>query len=159
APKLASFRSRFALSLSIRAWLNIVEANEVDVLASTVLGDFEHVQDAEESGFTCKLWCDIREANRFDRIDLNGAFLHWVSTADEDMRPRPEADAAGDFAAADSVAKSFREDHLRLAARNANPNHLFVFKAEVNSCENKPFPGAFHMRSRELGTGLAVSPL
>src|SRR5262249_40071066 len=100
-----------ALVFALGARSHIVEANEKDVLASTVLGDFEQIEDAEESGFACKLWCDIREANRFDRINLDGAFLHGVSTADEDVRPRPEANAAGDFAAAHSVAKSFREGH------------------------------------------------
>jgi hypothetical protein len=45
------------------------------------------------------------------------AVVHSVTTPDLDMRTRPDADAAFDSAAPDSLAKAFGEHHLKVASR------------------------------------------
>ena len=45
--EIFSARAGFALSLSLRVWPNVVELNQI--LAATMFGDLEQVQNAEES--------------------------------------------------------------------------------------------------------------
>jgi len=88
-----------------------VEADEVDVVAFAVFGYFEQVEDAEEAGFAGELRRDVGQADGFDGVDLDFTFLHFVTIASDDVRARPDADAGGDFAAADAVTETFGEDH------------------------------------------------
>jgi len=101
-----------------------VKADQIDIFTASVFCDFEQVEHAEETGFACQFWGDIREADSFDGVDFDGSFLtsvfvstnpeprfHGVSLADGDARAQPKADGARDFAAANAIAKAFGEDH------------------------------------------------
>ena len=88
-----------------------MEADEVDVLAFAVLGDFEQIEDAEEAGGAGELGSDVWKADGFDGVDFDVAFFHLVTLADGDAWAKPEANAAGDAAGADAVAKALGEYH------------------------------------------------
>ena len=88
-----------------------MEADEVDVVAGAVLGYFEEVEDAEEAGGSGELRGDVGEADGLDGVDLDLALFHAVAVADDDVRARPDADAAGDFSAADAFAETLGEYH------------------------------------------------
>jgi hypothetical protein len=96
---------------------DVVEADEVDVVAAAVLGDLEKVEDTEETGGASKVRGDVGEADLFDGVDFDFPFFHAVAAADADVGAGPDADAAGDFAAANAVAKAFGEDHGESLAR------------------------------------------
>jgi hypothetical protein len=74
-----------------------------------VLGYFEQVEDAEETGCAGQCRGDIRQADGLDGVDF--AFVHAVTRACFYVGARPDADAAGDFAAANSIAEALGEDH------------------------------------------------
>jgi hypothetical protein len=76
-----------------------------------VFGDFQQIEDAEESGLECQCRSDVRKSYRFNGINLDLAFVHAITGADRDMGPRPDAHAASDFAATDSFPGAFLEDH------------------------------------------------
>lgn len=101
----------FARALACNAWPHIVEANEVDVLATAVFCNLEQIENSKESRFTREFWRDIRKPNRFDGIDFDGAFVHAVSFANRYMRTDPKTNGAGDFSATNSFPKSFGEYH------------------------------------------------
>jgi hypothetical protein len=90
---------------------DVVEADEVDVLAFAVFGDLEQVENAEEAGGACELGSDVGKADRFDGVNLDVAVFHWIAFADGDACAQPEAHGAGDPAGADAFAKAFGEDH------------------------------------------------
>jgi hypothetical protein len=92
-----------------------LEADEVDVVAGAVLGYFEEIDEAEEAGCAGKLRGDVGKADGFDRVDL--AFFHAVAVAGDHVGAGPDADAAGDFAAADAFAKALGEGHGESLAR------------------------------------------
>jgi len=106
----------FTAEGSFGPWAEVVEANQVNVFALAVLGDFEQIEDAEKSGGAGELGSDVGKADRLDRIDFDCAFLHAVLGAYFDVRARPDADATGDFAAADAVAKTLGECHGEILA-------------------------------------------
>lgn len=103
--------SRNLSRLSAAARRDVVEADEVDVVAFAVLGYFKEIEDAEESRGAGKLRGDVGEADWLDGVDFDLAFFHAVAGADGHVRACPDADAAGDLAAADSFAKVFGERH------------------------------------------------
>jgi hypothetical protein len=80
-----------------------------------VLGDFEQVQHTEKTGFARELRSDVGKAVRLDRVDFNLAFFHAVARAHVDAWTHPDAVAAGDVTAADTVAKAFGEGHAEIA--------------------------------------------
>ena len=88
-----------------------MEADQIDVFAFAVLGDFQQIDEAQETRFARQLRSDVRKADRLDGIDFDLAFFHAVAVADLDVGARPDADAARDFAAADSLAKALGEHH------------------------------------------------
>ncbi len=83
-----------------------MEADQVDVLAGAVLGDFQKIDEAEESGFAGELRGDFLKADLLDGVDFDVAFFHAIAVAGFDVRILPDADAAGNFAAADAVAEA-----------------------------------------------------
>jgi hypothetical protein len=99
------------LTYSLGARSDLVEADQINIIASTVFRDFEQVQNAEESGLAREFRSNIWEPYRFNRIDLNLAFLHKVARAYSDAGPRPDSHTASDFSATYSLAKSFSERH------------------------------------------------
>jgi len=88
-----------------------MEADEVNVVAGAVLGDFEEIKDAEEAGFAGESGSDVGEADGLDGVNDDGAFSHGVATANFDVRASPDTDAASDFAAANAFAKALGEHH------------------------------------------------
>jgi hypothetical protein len=73
--------------------------------------DLEQVQNAKESRLARQFRSNIWKPYRFNRIDLNLAFLHTISRAYSDAGTHPDSHTASDFSAAYSLAKSFRERH------------------------------------------------
>ena len=102
-----------ARALAFNAWPHIMEANEVDVLASAMSCDLEQIENSEESRFTCQLWRNVWKPNRFDGVNFDGAFFHAVSVTNENMRMSPKTNTAGDFSATNSLSKSFGKYHER----------------------------------------------
>lgn len=92
-----------------------MEADEVDVLAFAVLGNLEQVENAEEAGGAREFGSDVGKADGLDGVDLNVAVFHWVAFADGDACALPEANGAGDSAAADAFAEAFGEDHCAVS--------------------------------------------
>jgi hypothetical protein len=88
-----------------------VEADQINIIASTVFRDFEQVQNAEESGLVRQFGGNIWKTYWFNRIDLNLAFLHAVPRAYFDAGTHPDSNTAGDFSVTYSFAKSFSERH------------------------------------------------
>jgi hypothetical protein len=62
------------------------------------------------------------KADRLDRIDFNLTFIHPVSGPDLHAWTLPDPDAAGDFSATDSFAKTFREHHGEKLTPGQNEN-------------------------------------
>jgi len=91
-----------------------------------VLRDLEEIQDAEKARLASELGSNIRKANGFDRIDLDLSFFHGVAAADSDVGTGPDADAAGDFAATNAVAKTLGEDHGESVQKIENGRSPFV---------------------------------
>jgi hypothetical protein len=81
-----------------------MESDQVDFLARAMFGDFEEIDQAQESGLSGKLRGDFLNTDLLNGIDFDVAFFHAVSVAGFDVRKLPDADAAGDFAGADSFA-------------------------------------------------------
>lgn len=102
-----------ARALACNAWLHIVEANEVDVLAAAVFCDLEQIENSKESRFTSDLWRNVWKPDRFDGVDFDGALAHAVSLTNQNMRTSPKTNATGDFSATNSFPKSFGEYHER----------------------------------------------
>ena len=90
---------------------DVVETDQIDILAAAVFCDFEQVQNAEESGLARQFRSNVGKSDGLDGVDLDGAFFHWVALTDGDTRANPETNRAGDFAAADAFAKAFAEYH------------------------------------------------
>ena len=54
---------------------------------------------------------DVFETNRLDRVHDDVPFVHRVTSADLDVRPHPDANAALDPSASNAFAKALREHH------------------------------------------------
>jgi len=101
-----------------------VEADEVDVLAAAVFRDLEQVEDTEEAGLLGESRRDVGNADGFDGVDFNGALLHAVAAADQDVGTSPKPDARSDFAATNAVAQALGERHwANLARLEATSEH------------------------------------
>ena len=89
----------------------VMEPNQVDVIAAPVFGDLQQILHALEARFTGQIVGDIGDADRRYRIHNDVAFVHLVTITHLDMGPRPDANAASDSSAPDSLAKAFCEHH------------------------------------------------
>lgn len=87
-----------------------MEPDEVDVFTFSVFRNLEQVDDAEEARRARQLRSDIEEADRFNGIDFDLAFLHRVAVANLHVKTGPDADATGDFAVPDPLAQTFCKD-------------------------------------------------
>ena len=88
-----------------------MEPDQVDLLASAMLRNFQKVEHAKETRRARELRSDIGKTYRLDRIDFNLTLIHSVSCADFDMRAHPYANTAGDFSLSNSVAQAFCKKH------------------------------------------------
>jgi len=89
-----------------------MKPDQIHVSAAAVFGDSEQIFHAREPRFTSELVGDVRHRNGIDRVHDDVAIVHLVTASDFDMRPGPDANAASDSAAADALAKRFREQHF-----------------------------------------------
>lgn len=89
-----------------------MKPDQIDILAFSVLGDLEQINEAEETGSSRQLWSDLGKADRLDRIYFDVTFFHAIALAHSHAWAHPDPDAACDFAATHAVAKAFGEDHL-----------------------------------------------
>lgn len=80
-----------------------MEPNQIDILASTVLGDLEQINHAQKSRLARQCWSNIRETDRRDRIHFDLPFFHRVPGAHFDVETHPYSDTAGDFSPAYSL--------------------------------------------------------
>jgi hypothetical protein len=88
-----------------------VEPNQIDILASAVLGDLEQVDETQEARLARQLWSDIRKTNRRDRIHLDLTFLHPVPVAHFNVGTHPYSDTTSDLSTAHSFAQALGERH------------------------------------------------
>jgi hypothetical protein len=108
----SSSSGRQARNWDLPAWRHVVEPDQIDVLALTVLRHLEEVDHTLETRLSRQLWSDIRETDRQDRIHFDLTLFHAVAVADLDVRTHPYPDAASDFSATNSIAQALGEDHL-----------------------------------------------
>jgi hypothetical protein len=94
-----------------------VEPDQVDVVPAAVFRRLEQILDIAETRLAREIISDIGEAHRHERIHDNLSLVHRVTTADLDVRPCPDPNAALDPAASDSLPKMFREHHVRVQRR------------------------------------------
>ena len=88
-----------------------MEPNQVHVVTAAVFGGFEQIFHAAEPRFARQIVGDIPETNRCDRIHDNVPLVHTVTTTHFDMGTRPDANAAPDPPASNSLPKTFGEYH------------------------------------------------
>src|SRR6185503_3099705 len=109
---LGAFDTGAGLALNVPgAWGQVVESNQVDIVAAAVFRRFEQVLHTVETRFARQVVGDIRESNRLDRIDDNVPLVHSVTTTLFHLGPHPDADRASDPAASNALAKALGEDH------------------------------------------------
>src|SRR5882672_6291612 len=89
----------------------VVELDEVDVLTAAVLRDLEEVDDAREAGFARERGRDVIEFDPAHLVHHHVPGAERVATADLHVRALPDAHAAGDLAARDRLAETFRKLH------------------------------------------------
>ena len=88
-----------------------MKPNQVRIVSATVSGDLHQVIFALESRLASQVFGDVGHGNRRNRIHDDVTFVHWVATTHFDLQALPDANAASDSSASDSLAKAFREDH------------------------------------------------
>src|SRR6185437_13357713 len=81
-------------SLVFLARWHVAEPNQIDLVATAVLGHLEQVEDSQKTRCPRQFRCDVREANRLDRVHLDLAFVHPVTAAQSNVRPRPDSNPA-----------------------------------------------------------------
>jgi len=99
-----------------------VKPNQIDIFAFTVLGNLEQIDETQETRLARQRWGDIGKTDGRDGIHLDLTFFHTVPGAHLDVRTHPDPDAAGDFSAANSLAKAFGEHH----AESLHPAHCEI---------------------------------
>ena len=81
-----------------------MEADEIDIIAFAVLGRFDQVEDAKETGSAGEFWRNVGESDGLDGVDLDFAFFHAITRAGADTRACPDAHTYGDLARSHSCA-------------------------------------------------------
>jgi hypothetical protein len=89
-----------------------MEPNQEHLVAAAVPCDSQQVIHALEPRFTGQIVRDVGDGNRRNRIDDDVALVHPVTTTDLYMGTRPDANAAPDSPAPDSLSKAFGEHHM-----------------------------------------------
>ena len=90
-----------------------MEADQVDFFSAAVPGDFEQVEDAEETGCAGQLGRDVGEPDGLNGIDFDLAFFHAVTSAHFHAGILPYTNARGDIAPTNAIAKAPGEQHGR----------------------------------------------
>jgi hypothetical protein len=82
-----------------------VKPHEIDVLAFTVFGNFQKIEDAKEPGGDGQLVRNVLKPDGFDRIHFDlPVIVDRVPSADFYMRAHPYPDTARDFTVPDARA-------------------------------------------------------
>jgi hypothetical protein len=88
-----------------------MEPNQVRLIAFAVPRDLQEIVNTVESRLARQIVRDVVDGNRRNRVDDDVSIVHRVAATDLDVEPRPDAHAALDSPAPDSVAKPFGEHH------------------------------------------------
>ena len=88
-----------------------MEPDQVDILAFSVLGDLEQINQAQESRLPRQCRRNIRKTDRINRMYFDLAFFHAVPLAHFNAGTRPYSDATRDFSSTDSIAKPLGKRH------------------------------------------------
>ena len=95
----------------LAAWTDVVEPNQVNVLAFPVLGDLEQIDDTQETRLSRQCRRDLQETDGLDRIHFDLTLFHTVPGTHLDVGTGPDSDTASDFSATNSLAKTLSEHH------------------------------------------------
>src|ERR1700756_2021311 len=90
----------------------VMEPDEIDVLAASVLRNLQQIRDAREPRLARDLVRDVVESDLLDGVDFDLPRAQPIAVSDLHPRRHPDADAARDLAGANGVAQVFRELHL-----------------------------------------------
>ena len=88
-----------------------MEPYQVDVVTAAVFCRLEQILHIAETRLARQIISDIGEAHWRDRIHDNLSLVHRVTTAHLDVRSCPDANAAPDPPASNSLTKTFGEYH------------------------------------------------
>ncbi len=88
-----------------------MKSNQINILAFTVLGNLEQIDQAQETRLARQLRSNIWKPNGSYRIYFYLTLVHAVPAAHFDMGARPYSNAACNFAAANTVAEPLGEHH------------------------------------------------
>ena len=88
-----------------------MEPNQIHLFAAAVSCDSQQIIDALEPRFTGQIVGDVGDGHRHNRIHDDVALVHPVTTTHLYMGPRPDANAASNSPAPDSLSKAFGEHH------------------------------------------------
>ena len=88
-----------------------MEPDQVDILAAAVFRYCEQIEDTQKSRLAGQFGSDIRKPDSFDRVDLDFAFVHAVSSAHSDVGTNPDSNTARDLTAANALPKPLGKDH------------------------------------------------
>src|SRR5580765_3656354 len=94
-----------------RSRCQIVEPNQVDLIAGPVFRGVEQILHGGEARLTCQIAGDVSEAYRLDRIDDDLPFFHPIVPCHLDVRTRPDSDTAANPSAPYAFAKMPGERH------------------------------------------------
>jgi hypothetical protein len=89
-----------------------MEPNQVHLVAAAVSRDSQQFFHALEPRFTGQIVRDVADGHRRNRIHDDMTVVHPVPTTHLDMGTRPDANAASDSPAPDSLTEPFGEHHV-----------------------------------------------
>src|SRR5262245_27568691 len=90
----------------------VMEPNQVHLVAAAVFCDSQQISDGGEPRFTGQLVRDVGDGNLRNRIHDNVALVHRVTTTYFYPRTFPDTNVACDYPEPDSHAKAFGEHHM-----------------------------------------------
>lgn len=89
-----------------------MEPNQVDAVAAAVFRRLQQILGVAKPGFARQVVGDVLDVDRDNRVHDHVSLVHGVAATGFHMEPLPDPDGAPDAAAADTLAKMFREDHV-----------------------------------------------
>ena len=106
-----SSKNRDQRSGPATAFRDVMKTDQVNVVAFTVFGDFQEIENTQKARLAGHLGRDVGQADGRDGLNLDGSVAHGVAIAHLDVRTGPDADAGGDLAAHHARAQFFGEHH------------------------------------------------
>src|SRR5271169_6761803 len=108
---------RTVFSLGTR--VDEVKADQIDVVARTMLRHFEEIDHTEKTRLNRQNMSDVLNGDLLDGIHLDFTSFHLVATAHLDVRTFPDSNAAGDRPVTYALSQPPGENHLRDANRHS----------------------------------------